>query len=58
MTTLTTLTEERFVVKEEGRYALGLHHLELNEGMKNQVCNYDVIESEIDDLAEKTGEVA
>jgi len=55
---LTTLTEESFVVKESGRYRLGLHHLELAEGVKNQVDNYDVIESEIDDLAEETGEVA
>jgi DNA-binding IclR family transcriptional regulator len=55
---LTTLTEESFVVKENGRYSLGLHYLELAESVKKQIDNYEVIESEIDDIAEKTGEVA
>jgi len=55
---LTTLAEESFVVKEDKRYSLGLHHLELAEGAKNQISDFDLIESEIDSLAEKTGEVA
>lgn len=55
---LTTLAKENFVVKEDGCYSLGLHHLEIAEKVKNQAGNYDVIESEIDNLAKKTGEVA
>lgn len=55
---LTTLVEQQYVVKRDGQYALSLRYLDLAEHVKDHVGNYDVIRSEIDELASVTDEVA
>lgn len=55
---LATLEENRLVVKEGSEYRLSLRFLDIGEHVRNQFNNYDIIATELDKLAEETGEVA
>lgn len=55
---LHTLEDERIVVNETTGYRLSLKFLSIARDVRDQVGNYEVIKSEVDDLAEETGELA
>ena len=55
---LATLIEGGYVVREDDVYQLSLRFLELGEYTRNRLKLYDAGRSEIDNLAETTGEVA
>ena len=55
---LATLREEKFVVKEEGEYALSLQFLLVGEYVRNQNSLYRVGKEELNELAATTGEYA
>ena len=55
---LNTLYENEHVVKRDGEYALSLKYLELGETVKERIQGYGIVCEEIDDLAEKSGELA
>lgn len=56
-TQLATLEANELVVKDGTKYRLSLQFLDMAESVKNQIRKYDVITTEIDALAEKTGEL-
>ncbi len=55
---LSTLQEQEYVVKEGSTYRLGLRFLELGEYTRQQTTLLEVAKSEIDELAQETGEIA
>jgi len=55
---LTTLREETFVVKEGSTYRLSLQFLLVGEYVRNQNTLYRIGRSEVEELAESTGEYA
>jgi DNA-binding IclR family transcriptional regulator len=55
---LNTLVENGFVVKEGTTYRLSLRFLDIAQHVMSRFGNFDIIRSEINSLAEKTGEVA
>lgn len=55
---LSTLCEEKFVVKQGDTYELSLQFLLVGEYVRNQNTLYRHGRSELDDLAKKTGEYA
>lgn len=55
---LATLLENDYIVKENGQYRLSLKYLELGEAVKEQIAGYDVVREELEDLAEKSDELA
>lgn len=55
---LATLRQNGYVVKSEGKYKLGLRFLDVSHHVLSHHELYDLITDEIDDLAEKSGEVA
>lgn len=55
---LATLLENEYVVKEGDGYRLSLRYLEFGEAVKEQLTGYDIVREEVDDLAQKTGELA
>ncbi|WP_224338002.1 IclR family transcriptional regulator [Haloprofundus halobius] len=55
---LQTLEERKFVVREGDSYRLSLRILDMAKHVREQVGNYDVIEDEVESLAEETGEIA
>lgn len=55
---LSTLVERKYVVKDDNEYRLSLRYLDLAEHVKGEFGNYEVIRSEVDRLANTTGEVA
>lgn len=55
---LSTLQEHEYVVKEASGYRLGLRFLEMGEYTRQQTKLLEVAKSEIDELAEETGEIA
>jgi DNA-binding IclR family transcriptional regulator len=55
---LTTLADNEFVVKHDGRYEISLRFVDIGEYAKNQVDIYEVAEEEVERLAAETGEVA
>jgi DNA-binding IclR family transcriptional regulator len=57
-THLATLEENELVVKENNEYRLSLRFLGLGEHVRNQMQIRDVVEKEIEKLAEESGEVA
>jgi len=57
-THLATLKENELVVKENNRYRLSLRFLGLGEHVRDQMQIRDVVEKEIEKLAEESGEVA
>lgn len=54
---LATLEDEGFVVKEDGRYRLGLRFLDVAEHVRDGVARYDVVSEQVEALADRTGEV-
>lgn len=55
---LQTLEDERIVVRSETGYRLSLKFLSIAQDVRDHVGNYEVIKNEVDDLAEKTSELA
>jgi DNA-binding IclR family transcriptional regulator len=55
---LQTLEERKMLVRDGDGYRLSLRILDMATDVRNQVGNYDVIKSEVDELAEETGEIA
>jgi DNA-binding IclR family transcriptional regulator len=57
-TYLSSLREEKYVVKEEGEYRLSLQFLLVGEYVRNENTLYRIGKSELEKLAEQTGEFA
>ena len=55
---LATLEANGYVVKEDGRYRLGLQFMDLAHHLRNRFEIYDIVKEEVEALAEKSGEVA
>lgn len=55
---LTTLKDQKYVVKSGGQYALSFRYLKLADQVKARLGKFEVIENEVDDLADTTGEVS
>lgn len=55
---LTTLEAEGYVVKEGGRYRLGLRFLDLGAAARNRWAVYKIAKAEVSRLARETGELA
>ena len=55
---LATLEANRLIVKEGNQYRLSLRFLDIAAHVQDQFSNYDIIRKELENLAEKTGEVA
>ncbi|MFO7926479.1 MAG: IclR family transcriptional regulator [Halobacteriota archaeon] len=55
---LATLLENEYIAKRDDCYRLSLRYLELGETMKERISGYDIVASELDALAEKSGELA
>jgi DNA-binding IclR family transcriptional regulator len=55
---LRTLENRQLLVREEDDYRMSLRVLDMATHVREQVGNYDVIKSEVDTLAEETGEIA
>lgn len=55
---LSTLIENEYLVREDDAYRLSLRYLELGEEVKGRIDGYEVVAAEVDDLAEKSGELA
>ncbi|WP_226482845.1 IclR family transcriptional regulator [Natrinema amylolyticum] len=54
---LKTLEEQKLLVKEVDGYRLSLKILDMAKDVRSQIGNYDIIKSELDELAEETGEI-
>lgn len=54
---LATLRQHEWVTKNSGTYNVSLRFIEMGEHTKNQIPVYDLVSEEIEELAEKTGEV-
>lgn len=55
---LSTLRHEDYVVKNDDRYQLGFRFMDLAHHAKRRVGIYDLVRQEVDDIAEKSGEIA
>ena len=55
---LSTLENQEYVVKEDGRYELSLRFFQMGETVRRRWDIYDVGKPEVDTLAEETGELA
>ncbi len=55
---LSTLQDHEYVVKEDSTYRLSLRFLEFGEYTRQQTKLLEVAKSEVDDLAQETGEIA
>lgn len=55
---LDLLHEKGFVIKEDGEYRLSLRFLEFGEHTRNRVRLYDIAKSQVEWLAEQSGELA
>ncbi|WP_436925617.1 IclR family transcriptional regulator [Halosimplex amylolyticum] len=55
---LATLEENGYVIKEDGEYVLGLRFLDLAHYAKDRIDVSDLATTEVDKLAEETGELA
>lgn len=55
---LQTLSERNILVQDADGYRLSLRILDMANSVREQIGNYDVITSEVDKLAEETGEIA
>lgn len=54
---LATLKEEELVVQDGRTYALSLRFLDFGEYVRSQIPHLDILQQELDALAEETGEV-
>ncbi|RQH01417.1 IclR family transcriptional regulator [Natrarchaeobius oligotrophus] len=55
---LQTLERNEYVVRQDGEYRAGLKFLRVSETARNQHELYQIARSEVDHLAEKTGEIS
>jgi len=55
---LTTLEQNEYLVKEEEKYRLGTRFLGLGEKVRNDLELYELARSELEKIAEDTGELA
>jgi DNA-binding IclR family transcriptional regulator len=55
---LATLEENRMVVRKDNEYRLSLRFLDIAEYIREEFENYDIIQTEVEKLANETGEVA
>lgn len=55
---LSTLRENGYVVKEDGKYTLGLRFIDVAYHVRNRHNLYNLVTEEVDALAEKSGELA
>ncbi|MFC5973642.1 IclR family transcriptional regulator [Halomarina salina] len=55
---LSTLVQEEYVVKEGSTYHIGIRFLEYGAFARIQMDIYEIARPEVDDLAERTGELA
>ena len=55
---LATLEENGYVVNEDNEYKLGLRFIDLAHYAKDRIDIYDIATSEVDTLAEESGELA
>ncbi|WP_251341319.1 IclR family transcriptional regulator [Haloplanus halophilus] len=55
---LSTLHNARYIIKKDGKYYVGLRFLEFGEHTRNRKRIYEAARPEIENLAEKTGELA
>jgi DNA-binding IclR family transcriptional regulator len=55
---LSTLRHNGFVVKTDDRYQLGFRFMDLAHHAKRRVGIYDLVQQEVDKLAEESGEMA
>jgi len=55
---LSTLEQEEYVLKEDGKYHVGIRFLELGAHARNRREIYEIAQPEIKRLAEETGELA
>lgn len=55
---LKTLHDAEFVVKEEGRYRIGLRFLDFGETSRQQIGEYQYIQDKVENLATQTDERA
>lgn len=55
---LATLEQNEFVVKDGSTYRMSLRFLDFGKSAKQNVEIYDLVQEEVETLAEKTGEVA
>ncbi len=54
---LRTLEERRIIVREGDGYRLGLRFLNVASHVRDQIGNFDIVQKEVDSLAEETGEI-
>ncbi|MGB9955508.1 IclR family transcriptional regulator [Haloferax prahovense] len=54
---LRTLEERRVIVREGDGYRLGLRFLNVASHVRDQIGNFDIVQKEVDSLAEETGEI-
>ncbi|USZ72240.1 IclR family transcriptional regulator [Natronosalvus halobius] len=55
---LATLEERGYVINENGEYKLGLRFIDVAHHAKNRIDIYDIATTEVDALAEESGEMA
>jgi DNA-binding IclR family transcriptional regulator len=55
---LRTLEEQQIIVREGDGYRLSVRILDMAAHVREQIGNHDVIQDEVDKLADKTGEIA
>lgn len=55
---LSTLEDKEYIVKSGSKYRIGLRMLEMGEHARQQTGVFDIAKSEVDDLANRTGEIA
>ncbi len=55
---LSTLESQEYLVKEDGRYELSLRFFQMGETVRRRWDIYDIGKSEVNTLAEETGELA
>lgn len=55
---LATLEEEGYVIKDDDEYKLGLRFIDLAHYAKDRIEIYDIATTEVDKLAEESGELA
>lgn len=55
---LATLLKNDFIVKRDGKYRLGLRFIELGRDVEDRIRGFDVITTELDDLAAESNELA
>lgn len=55
---LNTLVSNGLVVRDQGKYRLSYAFLDISHSILSRFGNFDVVRSEVNKLAEKTGEVA